>query len=148
MPNADLPVSHATHLVPYARFLDGIGVPVESALEQMHLPCSLLSTPNCYVPTASLFGFIGRAARKEGIDDLGFRVAYAEGLGLLGPTLAGKVRESPTLLHALQTFCRLVNGQASHFWTGIVEDRDEMRVHIHRTFEPGVLGSGKHPLSR
>jgi AraC-like DNA-binding protein len=140
MPNADLPVSHATHLVPYVRFLDRIGAPVESALEQMHLPGGLLSTPNCYVPTASLFGFIGRAARKEGIGDLGFRVAYAEGLGLLGPTLAGKVRESPTLFHALQTFCHFANEQASQFWTWIVEDRDKMRVHIHRTFEPGVLG--------
>jgi AraC-like DNA-binding protein len=106
----------------------------------MHLPGGLLSTPNCYVPTASLFGFIGRAARKGGIGDLGFRVAYAEGLGLLGPTLAGKVRDSPTLFHALQTFCHFANGQASQFWTWIVEDRDEIRVHIHRTFEPGVLG--------
>jgi AraC-like DNA-binding protein len=140
MPNVDLPVSHATHLVPYVRFLDRIGAPVESALEQMHLPGGLLSTPNCYVPTASLFGFIGRAARKEGIGDLGFRVAYAEGLGLLGPTLAGKVRASPTLFHALQTFCHFANEQASQFWSWIVEDQDEMRVHIHRTFEPGVLG--------
>jgi len=106
----------------------------------MHLPGGLLSTPNCYVPTASLFGFIGRAARKEGIGDLGFRVAYAEGLGLLGPTLAGKVRDSPTLFHALQTFCHFANEQASQFWSWIVEDQDEIRVHIHRTFEPGVLG--------
>jgi AraC-like DNA-binding protein len=117
-----------------------MGAPIERALEQMHLPGGLLSTPHCYVPTASLFGFIGQAARKEGIDDLGFRVAYAEGLGLLGPTLAVKVCESATLLHALQTFCRLVNGQASQFWSWIVEDQDEVRVHIHRTFEPGVLG--------
>ena len=140
MPNADLPISHATHLVPYVRFLDRIGAPIERALEQMRLPGGLLSTPNCYVPTTSLFGFIGQAARKEGIDDLGFRVAYAEGLGLLGPTLAGKVYESPTLLHGLQTFCRLVNQEASQFWSWIVESHDEIRVHIHRTFEPGVLG--------
>ena len=140
MPDADLPVSHATQLVPYVRFLDRIGAPVERALEQMHLPGGVLSTPDCYVPTASLFGFVGQAARKEGIDDLGFRVAYAEGLGLLGPSLAGKICRSPTLFHALQTFCHFVNQEASHFWMWIVEDDDEIRVHIHRTFEPGVLG--------
>ena len=140
MPNADLPVSHATQLVPYVRFLDRIGAPSERALEQVHLPGGLLSAPDCYVPTASLFGFVGRAARQEGIDDLGFRVAYAEGLGLLGPTLAGNVCRSPTLFHALQTFCHFVNQEASHFWSWIVEDKDEIQVHVHRTFEPGVFG--------
>jgi AraC-like DNA-binding protein len=140
MPDADLPVSHAMQLVPYVRFLDRVGAPIERALEQVHLPGGLLSAPDCYVPTASLFGFVGQAARKEGIDDLGFRVAYAEGLGLLGPTLAGKVCRSPTLFHALQTFCHFVNQEASHFWSWIVEDDDEIRVHIHRTFEPGVFG--------
>ncbi len=140
MPNTDLPVSHATHLVPYVRFLDRMGAPIERALEQMHLPGGLLSTPDCYVPTASLFGFVGQAAGKEGIDDLGFRVAYAEGLGLLGPALAEKICRSPTLFHALQTFCHFVNQEASQFWSWIVEDQDEVRVHIHRTFEPGVLG--------
>jgi AraC-like DNA-binding protein len=34
----------------------------------------------------------------------------------------------------------LANGQASQFWSWIVEDQDEVRVHIHRTFQPGVLG--------
>ena len=140
MPNADLPISHATHLVPYARFLDRIGTPIESALEQMCLPAGLLHAPNCYVPTESLFGFVGKFARKEGIDELGFQVAYATGLGLMGPTLAAKVCDCPTLLQALQVFCRFVNKEASQFWSWIVEDEDEIRVYIHRTFQPGVLG--------
>ena len=137
MPNADLPISHATHLVPYVRFLDRIGTPIESALEQMRLPAGLLHTPNCYVPTESLFGFVGKFARKEGIDDLGFQVAYTTGLGLLGPTLAAKVCDCPTLLQALQVFCRFVNKEASQFWAWIVEDEDEIRVYIHRTFQAG-----------
>lgn len=140
MPNAELPISHATHLVPYARFLDRIGTPIESALEEMHLPAGLLHASNCYVPTESLFGFVGKLARKEGIEDLGFQVAYATGLGLMGPTLAAKVCDCPTLLQALQAFCRFVNKEASQFWTWIVEDEDEIRVYIHRTFEPGVFG--------
>jgi len=122
------------------RFLDRIGTPIESALEQMRLPAGLLHTPNCYVPTESLFGFVGKFARKEGIDDLGFQVAYATGLGLMGPTLAAKVCDCPTLLQALQVFCRFVNKEASQFWAWIVEDEDEIRVYIHRTFQPGVLG--------
>jgi AraC-like DNA-binding protein len=106
----------------------------------MRLPAGLLHTPNCYVPTESLFGFVGKLARKEGIDDLGFQVAYTTGLGLLGPTLAAKVCDCPTLLQALQVFCRFVNEEASQFWAWIVEDEDEIRAYIHRTFEPGVLG--------
>ncbi len=140
MPSADLPISHATHLVPYVRFLDQIGAPTKSALEQMRLPADLLHAPNCYVPTESLFGFVGKFARKEGIDELGFQVAYATGLGLMGPTLAAKVCDCPTLLQALQAFCRFVNKQASQFWAWTVEDGDEIRVYLHRTFEPGVLG--------
>ena len=140
MPNADLPISHATHLVPYVRFLDRIGTPIESALEQMRLPVGLLHIPNCYVPTESLFGFVGKFARKEGIDELGFQVAYATGLGLMGPTLAAKVCDCPTLLQAVQAFCRFVNKEASQFWAWVVEDEDEIRVYIHRTFQPGVLG--------
>ena len=140
MPNADLPISHATHLVPYVQFLDRIGTPIESALEEMRLPAGILHTPNCYVPTESLFGFVGKFARKEGIDGLGFQVAYATGLGLMGPTLAAKVCDCPTLLHALQVFCRFVSKEASQFRAWIVEDEDEIRVYIHRTFQPGVLG--------
>ena len=140
MPNADLPISHATHLVPYVRFLDRIGTPIESALEQMRLPAGLLHAPNCYVPTESLFGFVGKFARKEGIDELGFQVAYATGFGLMGPTLAAKVCDCPTLLQALQVFCQFVNKEASQFRAWIVEDEDEIRVYIHRTFQPGVLG--------
>jgi len=142
MPDADLPISHATHLVPYVQFLDRIGTPIESALEEMRLPAGILHTPNCYVPTESLFGFVGKFARKEGIDGLGFQVAYATGLGLMGPTLAAKVCDCPTLLHALQVFCRFVSKEASQFRAWIVEDEDEdeIRVYIHRTFQPGVLG--------
>ncbi len=33
-----------------------------------------------------------------------------------------------------------MNKEASQFWAGIVEEEDEVRVYIHRTFEPGVLG--------
>lgn len=140
MPSRDLPISHATHLVPYVRFLDRIGSPIESGLEQMHLPGGLISTPDCYVPTESLFGFVGHMARKEGIEDLGFRVAYDAGLGLLGPSLAAPICRSPTLLHGMQTFCQLVGKEASNFWSWYVEDEDEVRWHVHRTFKPGALG--------
>jgi AraC-like DNA-binding protein len=122
------------------RFLDRIGTPIESELEQMRLPAGLLDAPNCYVPTESLFGFVGTMARKEGINALGFQVAHTTGLGLLGPTLAAKVCDCPTLLQALQVFCHMASKEASQFRAWIVEDADEVRVYIHRTFKPGVLG--------
>lgn len=140
MPSRDLPISHATHLVPYVRFLDEIGAPVEAGLEQMHLPGDLMATPNCFVPTQSLFGFVGLMARKEGIDDIGFRVACDTGLDLLGSKLAGQVAQSPTLFHSLRTFCELVSSQASEVRSSFVEDGDEVRFCFHRTFQPGTLG--------
>jgi len=140
MPSPDLPISHATHLVPFARFLDAIGSPIERGLEQMHLPASLIDTPDCYVPTQSLFGFVGLMADKEGIDDLGFRVAHETGLGLMGPSMAAQVSRSPTLLHGIRTFCDLVGREASNFWSWYVEGRDEVRFYVHRTFKPGTLG--------
>ena len=140
MTSPDLPVSHATHLVPYVRFLDRIGSPVGRGLEQMRLPGSLIATPDCYVPTESLFGFVGQMAEKEGIEDLGFQVAYQTGLGLMGPSLAAQVSRSPTLLHGIQTFCDLVGREASNFWSWYVEGRDEVRFYVHRTFKPGTPG--------
>lgn len=140
MVSSSLPISHATHLVPFARFLDRIGSPIEVGLEQMRLPGNLIAVPYCYVPTKSLFGFVGQMAKKEGIDDLGFRVCYEAGIELLGPSFAAQVSRSPTLLHAMEMFCRLVSQEASQFWSSHVEDQDEVRFYVHRTFKPGTLG--------
>lgn len=136
----ELPVSHATHLVPYVRFLDRIGSPVGCGLEQVRLPANLIAMPDCYVPTESLFGFVGHMADKEGIQDLGFRVAHDAGLRLLGPSLGAKVLRAPTLLLAIKTFCHFVGQEASNFSTSYVVGRGEVRVHVHRTFKPGTLG--------
>ena len=135
-----LPLSHAIHLVPFMRFLDGIGASVERAIERAKLPSRVIETPDCYAPTESVWAFIGDMARRQDIGDLGLRVGYFGGLQLLGHGLTGEVDHAPTLLQGLQNFSRVIHRESSEMACWLVEDQDEVRFHLHKTFEPGVLG--------
>lgn len=135
-----LPVSHTIHLVPFFRFLDEIGAPLERGVEQAKLPPRVIHVPDCYAPTESVWAFIGTMARKESIDDLGLRVAYFGGLQLLGHGLSTQVDEAPTLLAGIDNFCRVIHRESSEMACWLAEDQDEARFHLHKTFEPGVLG--------
>ena len=135
-----LPVSHTIHLVPFFRFLSDLGAPVEAGIEQAKLPARVMDVPDCYAPTESVWAFIGNMARQEGINDLGLRVAYLGGLRLLGHGLATEVDRAPTLLAGIRNFCRVIHRESSEMSCWLAEHQDEARFHLHKTFEPGVLG--------
>jgi AraC-like DNA-binding protein len=140
MASPDLRISHAGHLVPYVEFLDGIGSPIGLGLERMRLPGNLMEIPDCYVPARSVFGFVGYMANKEGIDDLGFRVAYEKGLGLLAPTLGMKVCSGASLHDTMQRFCAGARVVSSNVRSWVVEGNEEVRFYIRRPLEPGTPG--------
>jgi len=135
-----LPVSHTIHLVPFFRFLGEVGALVERGIEQTKLPARVIDMPDCYAPTESVWAFIGTMARKEGIDDLGLRVAYFGGLRLLGHGLTRDIDQAETLLAGIERFCRVIHRESSEMTCWLVADEDEARFHLHKTFEPGVLG--------
>jgi AraC-like DNA-binding protein len=135
-----LPISHTIHLVPFFRFLGEVGAPVERGVERAKLPAHVSDMPDCYAPTESVWAFIGGMARKEGIDDLGLRVAYFGGLRMLGHGLTTDVEQSPTLLAGIESFCKVIHRESSEMACWLVQDQDEARFHLHKTFEPEVLG--------
>lgn len=140
MEQARLPVSHTVHLVPFFRFLDDIGAPVDRGIEKAKLPARVMDVPDCYAPTESVWAFIGNMSRQQGIDDLGLRVGYFGGLQLLGHGLSTEVDEAPTLLAGIDNFCRVIHRESSEMACWLEEERDEVRFYLHKTFEPGVLG--------
>jgi len=80
--------------------LDEIGVPTETLLRREHLP-TLDDHPTVYVPIVSAWAFAQKAADREGIWDLGFRMARqvpVERVSRWGPRVATAV----TLGHAIK----------------------------------------------
>ena len=96
MPDS-VPLSRATTLIPFLKFLDELGAPVDRALEQGHLPHHLREMPGCFVATKLNWDFVGRMARQEDIDDLGLRVGYEAGVSLLGRSLFTRLSRSRNL---------------------------------------------------
>ena len=140
MPEPRLPVSHAIHLVPFFRFLDELGAPVGHGVAQSKLPGRVVESPDCYAPTESVWAFIGKMARSQGIPDLGLRVGYEGGLKIMGEGLAGELERAGSLLQGLQNFSRVIHRESSEMACWLSEDGDEVRLYLRKTFEPGVLG--------
>ena len=133
-------LSRATTLIPFLRFLDELGAPVDRALVQEHLPLKLREKPGCYVATKLNWGFVGRMARQEDVDDLGLRVGHEAGVSLLGRSLYTRLDDSPTLAHALQTFCEHATRESSGMTCWVTANEAEVEVHLTKTFGPTTPG--------
>lgn len=140
MPQPRLPVSHAIHLVPFFRFLDELGAPVQHGVAQSKLPGRVVESPDCYAPTESVWAFIGKMARSQDIPDLGLRVGYEGGLRMMGAGLVGELERAASLLEGLQNFSHVIHRESSEMACWLSEDGDEVRFYLRKTFEPGVLG--------
>ncbi len=68
-----LPVFRFSNLQPVVRLLREAGAPVERMLRGAHLPCLGLEDHAVFVPTHLGLAFCERAARQEGIGDLGWQ---------------------------------------------------------------------------
>lgn len=135
-----VPLSRATTLIPFMRFLDDLGAPVDRALAQEHLPLGLREKPGCYVATKLNWGFVGRMARQEDIDDLGLRVCHQAGVSILGRALYKRLDHASTLAHALQTFCERAARESSGMTCWVTTNAGQIEVHLRKTFGPTTRG--------
>jgi len=108
----NIPLSRAFQLLPRLDFLDRIGAPIELGLEGNKLPPGIRERPDMLLSTRAIAAFTADLARREGIEDFGWRTASPQ-LNQLSPRSAGAVQGSPTLLHALQTLCGLAPRESS-----------------------------------
>jgi AraC-like DNA-binding protein len=105
-----VPVSRAAQVHPFIHFLDDIGASTEVGLERNKLPPGLRECPEMPVSVRAIYEFVGDMARREGVEDIGWR---APQLAQLSPHLLRKLNRSPTLLHALETLCRNASLESS-----------------------------------
>ena len=136
----NIPLSRAAQVAPFADFLDRIGAPTERGLERHKLPSALREKPGMLVSTRAVTAFVGDMARREGIDDFGWRVTSPR-LDQFSPGLVRAIHRSPTLLRAIETTCALTPRESSKAQAWL-EDRGDAVFLCHRgSVEFGTLGA-------
>jgi AraC-like DNA-binding protein len=137
LPN--IPFTRAGSLLPFVGFLNGIGAPTERLLGQAQIRLDTLDDPEALVPLHFAHAFAELAARREGIEALGLRVAQqtsAFELGFLGKML----QRALTVYEYLQIGIRLIGSttSGSRFW--LVREGEHLRFN---QFMPGQEGPGR-----
>jgi AraC-like DNA-binding protein len=80
-----VPLSRAgVGVLPYSRFLNRIGAPVERFLNRAHLPSGALEDPEKLVPFINTLALAEVAAQAEGVENLGIIVAQQTQVAQLG----------------------------------------------------------------
>jgi AraC-like DNA-binding protein len=100
-----IPLVRAKYVYAYGAVLDRLGAPRRHLLERAGLSERVLEDPEAVIPAHQAWGFIGSAAEKEGIDDLGL-VAGDMSIEHYG-AFSSRLLQAPNLNQALEAFCQL-----------------------------------------
>ncbi len=103
-----VPLVQLWALMPFLRFLEEIGAPVERWLEASRIHPDLLLTPSRVVPVAFAMDFAERAARAEGAESLGIDVGRRSAAEDLGPW-GWRLADCPTLYDRARMSCELIS---------------------------------------
>jgi AraC-like DNA-binding protein len=111
-------LSRCALLAPFADVLNDGGVPAERLLARFGLPRHPEQRPNDYFPLLPALQFATMAQASQGITDFGYRAVQRLHLGHLSEQLLAPIRHAPTLLAALEVWCRLVQFEDTflRFW--------------------------------
>ena len=101
-----VPLTRCVFVVPFANILNEMGAPTASLLAKFRLPAHLEEKPNHYIPLLPALRFATTAQGTQGIVDFGFKAGMRLGFDALSNSFRDLVRYSPTLLVALQQWCR------------------------------------------
>lgn len=102
-----IPLIRTSSILPFLRFLERIGSPVDRYLQDVCLPISTATDPEILIPIYPGFTFVEKMARREGIDHLGIVVSQHVEFKDMG-SLPKLVLQSLTLYDAIATISRLV----------------------------------------
>ena len=100
-----IPLVRAKYVYAYGAVLDRLGAPKRHLLERAGLSQRVLDDPEAVIPAHQAWSFIGSAAEKEGIGDLGL-VAGDMSIEDYG-AFSSQLLQAPNLNQALETFCQL-----------------------------------------
>ena len=109
-----VPLVRCAAIWPFAEVLQKLGIPVDPNLAAAGAPSRALESPDLLMPERPLWVLLDRVRRCEGIPDIGFilgashRVTDIEGLG-------PRIRNRPTLLDTLHSFCAVFRSHANNW---------------------------------
>ncbi len=118
-----------------ARFLERIGAPVERYASDVRFPPAALHDPERLVPLHIGGVFAETAARREGIEDLGFRASEAVRLDSVG-AFGALVARAETLGEAFEIWGRTreIFNSGARIWVSL----DRERAWVHQALDPRV----------
>ena len=100
-----IPLVRAKYVYAYGAVLDRLGAPTRLLLERVGLSERVLEDPEAIIPARQAWRFIGSAAEREGIDDLGL-VAGDMSIRAYGE-FSQRLLNAANLNQALELFCQL-----------------------------------------
>ena len=124
----NIAVARIAHITPFIDVLEQIGSPVFSDLERWSLPTVMAQHPDRYVPAAPVIACFRSIARREGIEDLGFRASRHWSLSNLNADVLAQIRRWPTLHSRLQQFARLCRIEEPDLHLQILPEGRNVRV--------------------
>ncbi|MBW2497701.1 MAG: helix-turn-helix transcriptional regulator [Deltaproteobacteria bacterium] len=142
-----IPLARASQLLPFLRFLDGIGAPIESGLERHKLPPNLSHKREALISCRALTHFVGEMARREAIDGLGWWVVSPSNTAL-STRLTGALRICSTLLQAVETVVVNARYESSNLGFWLEETEDSVFICHRGSIELGYEGTDQMTLMR
>jgi len=106
-----IPLVRAKYVYTYGAVLDRLGAPTRRLLERVGLSGRVLEDPEAVIPAHQAWRFIGSAAEREGIDDLGL-VAGDMSIRAYGE-FSQRLLNVANLNQALESFCQLARCEYS-----------------------------------
>ena len=133
-----VPLIRASAFIPFVSFLEEIGARVDLMLARARVPEAILAQPEALLPVHQACQFVADAARREGIEHLGFVVGQTMSVDSLG-AFGRLVTRSLTLHEFLYTTERLHPSYSTggRFWLEPDGDRTWLRYGQDRRIERG-----------
>ncbi len=123
-----LPATRAAHVIGFVELLREIGTPVERELTRSKLPSLIEEIPDAWMCSAFVMDFVGRSARQEGIEDIGWLGVKHFRLSQLDHDLLASLSGASTLLGRLRRFFELMKLEDNSLSGGIIPEGESMRV--------------------
>lgn len=129
-----IPLTRSVFVAPFANVLEELGAPTTSLLARFHLPTHLKESPDQYVPLLPALRMVTTAQQSQGLSDFGFLAVQRLGFEALSESFKNRVHRSPTLLAALESWCRYVQMEDNVLVCWLAYHRDSLRVCYANTF--------------
>jgi len=139
MPIKPIPLTRWVFVSPFISILNEMGAPTASLLAKFHLPTHLEPKSNHYIPLFPALRFVTATQLSQGIADFGFLAGRKLRFEALNAQFRATVHRSPTLLAALQSFCRFVQLEDNMLHVRLEQHGPSLRV-CYSSAIPGAEG--------